>query len=155
MFFVCQFRYHSSRYITLTEPCLFLPFHPYPPPLLLLSLRPVSLKVPPSAMEVYQRAEVFRRHTGNLDLIVNMYNDVQVRYNLPDNYFLSSFFTSLFLLFFFLFSFSLDRFELLFAFSIFFLIIKCSYFYFFSDSLPAVEGAMVATLFNFILTNAP
>ena len=28
-------------------------------------------------MEIYQRAEVFRRHTGNLDLIVNMYNDIQ------------------------------------------------------------------------------
>jgi hypothetical protein len=28
-------------------------------------------------MEVYTRSEIFRRHTGNLDLIVNMYNDVQ------------------------------------------------------------------------------
>ena len=52
-------------------------------PLLVKLLREVKyfvllgLQVPPSAMEVYQRAEVFRRHTGNLDLIVNMYNDVQ------------------------------------------------------------------------------
>jgi dynein heavy chain len=28
-------------------------------------------------MEVYQQVETFRRHTGNLDLIVNMYNDIQ------------------------------------------------------------------------------
>jgi len=37
----------------------------------------LGLEVSPSAMEIYQRAEVFRRHTGNLDLIVNMYNDIQ------------------------------------------------------------------------------
>lgn len=37
----------------------------------------LGLQVPPSAMEIYQRAEIFRRHTGNLDLIVNMYNDIQ------------------------------------------------------------------------------
>jgi dynein heavy chain len=52
-------------------------------PLLVQLLREVKyflllgLQVPPAAMEIYQRAEIFRRHTGNLDLIVNMYNDVQ------------------------------------------------------------------------------
>eukprot|EP01038_Epipyxis_sp_PR26KG_P005405 gene5405-7492_t len=37
----------------------------------------LGLEVPASATEVYQRAEIFRRQTGNLDLIVNMYNDIQ------------------------------------------------------------------------------
>jgi dynein heavy chain len=37
----------------------------------------LGLEVPATAMEIYQRVEVFRRHTGNLDLIVNMYNDIQ------------------------------------------------------------------------------
>lgn len=52
-------------------------------PLLVQLLREVKyflllgLQVPSAAMEIYQKAEVFRRHTGNLDLIVNMYNDVQ------------------------------------------------------------------------------
>ena len=35
----------------------------------------LGLDVPASAMEIYGRAETFRRNTGNLDLIVNMYND--------------------------------------------------------------------------------
>ena len=64
---------------TLAPPLLAVNFDP----LLVKLLREVKyfvllgLQVPPSAMEVYQRAEIFRRHTGNLDLIVNMYNDVQ------------------------------------------------------------------------------
>jgi hypothetical protein len=37
--------------------------------------------VPDSALEIYAKAEGFRRDMGNLDLIVNMYNNVQVRYN--------------------------------------------------------------------------
>ena len=37
----------------------------------------LGLTVPQSAMEIFQKVEVFRRHTGNLDLIVNMYNDIQ------------------------------------------------------------------------------
>lgn len=37
----------------------------------------LGLQVPDTAMDIYQLAEVFRRHTGNLDLIVNMYNDIQ------------------------------------------------------------------------------
>ena len=37
----------------------------------------LGLEVPNTAMEIYQRVEIFRRHTGNLDLIVNMYNDIQ------------------------------------------------------------------------------
>lgn len=37
----------------------------------------LGLQVPDTAMDIFQRAEVFRRHTGNLDLIVNMYNDIQ------------------------------------------------------------------------------
>jgi dynein heavy chain len=37
----------------------------------------LNLEVPVSAMEIFTRAEIFRRHTGNLDLIVNMYNDIQ------------------------------------------------------------------------------
>jgi dynein heavy chain, axonemal len=52
-------------------------------PLLVKLLREVKyflllgLEVPDSAMEIYQKVEVFRRHAGNLDLIVNMYNDIQ------------------------------------------------------------------------------
>ncbi|KAJ1439145.1 dynein heavy chain and region D6 of dynein motor-domain-containing protein [Ochromonadaceae sp. CCMP2298] len=37
----------------------------------------LGLEVPHTAMDVYQKVELFRRHTGNLDLIVNMYNDIQ------------------------------------------------------------------------------
>jgi dynein heavy chain len=37
----------------------------------------LGLSVPQGAMEIYEKSEVFRRHTGNLDLIVNMYNDIQ------------------------------------------------------------------------------
>ena len=37
----------------------------------------LGLQVPDMAMEIYKQAEIFRRHTGNLDLIVNMYNDIQ------------------------------------------------------------------------------
>ena len=37
----------------------------------------LGLSVPASALTVYKKAEVFRRQTGNLDLIVNMYNGVQ------------------------------------------------------------------------------
>lgn len=36
----------------------------------------LGLTVPDSALEIYQQVEVFRRWTGNLDLIVNMNNDV-------------------------------------------------------------------------------
>ena len=32
----------------------------------------LGLDVPPSAMEIYTKVEIFRRHTGNLDLIVNI-----------------------------------------------------------------------------------
>jgi dynein heavy chain, axonemal len=52
-------------------------------PLLVRLLREIKyflllgLEVPPSAMDIYQKVEIFRRHTGNLDLIVNMYNDIQ------------------------------------------------------------------------------
>ena len=37
----------------------------------------LGLDVPPSAAEIYQKVEIFRRQTGNLDLIVNMYNTIQ------------------------------------------------------------------------------
>eukprot|EP00605_Chrysophyceae_sp_TOSAG23-4_P001019 GSChrysophyteH1.ASY1.ANO1.1120.1 assembled CDS len=37
----------------------------------------LGLEVPASAMEIYAKVEVFRRQTGNLDLIVNMYNNIQ------------------------------------------------------------------------------
>ena len=37
----------------------------------------LGLEVPNTAMEIFQRVEIFRRQTGNLDLIVNMYNDIQ------------------------------------------------------------------------------
>jgi dynein heavy chain len=36
----------------------------------------LGLNVPDSALEIYQQVEIFRRWTGNLDLIVNMNNDV-------------------------------------------------------------------------------
>jgi hypothetical protein len=36
----------------------------------------LGLEVSATAMEIYTRAEVFRRHMGNLDLIVNMYNNI-------------------------------------------------------------------------------
>lgn len=36
----------------------------------------LGLTVPDSALEVYKQVEIFRRWTGNLDLIVNMNNDV-------------------------------------------------------------------------------
>jgi dynein heavy chain, axonemal len=36
----------------------------------------LGLTVPDSALEIYQQVEIFRRWTGNLDLIVNMNNDV-------------------------------------------------------------------------------
>lgn len=38
----------------------------------------LGFKVPPSALEIYQLVEVFRQYTGNLELIVNMYNDIQL-----------------------------------------------------------------------------
>ena len=37
----------------------------------------LGLKVPDSALEIYQRGEIFRRHMGNLDLIVNIFNKIQ------------------------------------------------------------------------------
>ena len=37
----------------------------------------LGLQVPASALEVYERGEVFRRHNGNLDLIVNIFNKIQ------------------------------------------------------------------------------
>ena len=61
------------------HPRLFVHFDP----VLIKLLREVKyflllgLDVPASAMEIFQKAEIFRRHTGNLDLIVNMYNDIQ------------------------------------------------------------------------------
>ena len=61
------------------HPRLFVHFDP----VLIKLLREVKyflllgLNVPASAMEIFQKAEIFRRHTGNLDLIVNMYNDIQ------------------------------------------------------------------------------
>lgn len=36
----------------------------------------LGLTVPESALEIYKQVEIFRRWTGNLDLIVNMNNDV-------------------------------------------------------------------------------
>jgi len=36
----------------------------------------LGVNVPETALEIYQQVEVFRRWTGNLDLIVNMNNDV-------------------------------------------------------------------------------
>jgi len=52
-------------------------------PLLVRLLREVKyfllleLNVPDSALEIYAKAEGFRRDMGNLDLIVNMYNSIQ------------------------------------------------------------------------------
>jgi dynein heavy chain, axonemal len=37
----------------------------------------LGLEVPSTAMEIYEMVEIFRRQTGNLELIVNMYNDIQ------------------------------------------------------------------------------
>lgn len=37
----------------------------------------LGFEAPSSALEIYQHAEIFRRHIGNLDLIVNMYNWIQ------------------------------------------------------------------------------
>lgn len=34
----------------------------------------LELDVPESALTIYKRAEMFRQQTGNLDLIVNLYN---------------------------------------------------------------------------------
>ena len=51
-------------------------------PLLVRLLREVKyflllgLDIPSSAMDVFKMSETFRRHTGNLDLIVNMYNSI-------------------------------------------------------------------------------
>ena len=39
----------------------------------------LGLEVPETATAIYCKAETFRRQTGNLDLIVNMYNNVQTR----------------------------------------------------------------------------
>jgi dynein heavy chain len=67
------------REITEHTSLLFVNFDP----VLVRLLREVKyfillgLEVPATAMEIFQRAEIFRRHTGNLDLIVNMYNDIQ------------------------------------------------------------------------------
>ena len=36
----------------------------------------LGLDVPSTALDIYQQVEVFRRWTGNLDLIVNINNDV-------------------------------------------------------------------------------
>lgn len=38
-----------------------------------------DLAVPESAMQIFAKAEMFRKFTGNLDLIVNMYNAVQTQ----------------------------------------------------------------------------
>lgn len=35
--------------------------------------------IPESALAIYRKAEVFRRQTGNLELIVNMYNGIQTK----------------------------------------------------------------------------
>eukprot|EP00752_Nemacystus_decipiens_P011484 g10196.t1 len=37
----------------------------------------LGLRVPESALEVFERGELFRRHMGNLDLIVHMHNSVE------------------------------------------------------------------------------
>ena len=39
----------------------------------------LGLDVPEQALDLYRKADVFRRQTGNLDLIINMYNDVQTQ----------------------------------------------------------------------------
>jgi dynein heavy chain len=38
----------------------------------------LGLEVPSSALEIYKKAETFRRQTGNLDLLVSMYNQMMV-----------------------------------------------------------------------------
>ncbi|RYY38442.1 hypothetical protein EON62_00440, partial [archaeon] len=38
----------------------------------------LSLEVPASALEIFKKAETFRRQTGNLDLLVNMYNQMML-----------------------------------------------------------------------------
>lgn len=38
----------------------------------------LGLRVPESALEVFGRGELFRRHMGNLDLIVHMHNSVEM-----------------------------------------------------------------------------
>jgi len=38
----------------------------------------LGLEVPSSALEIYKKAETFRRQTGNLDLLVGMYNQMVV-----------------------------------------------------------------------------
>jgi dynein heavy chain, axonemal len=38
----------------------------------------LGLEVPAAALEVYKKAEIFRRQTGNLDLLVNMYNTMMI-----------------------------------------------------------------------------
>jgi dynein heavy chain len=38
----------------------------------------LSLEVPDSAIEIYRKAEVFRRYVGNLELIVKMYNNIEL-----------------------------------------------------------------------------
>jgi dynein heavy chain, axonemal len=53
-------------------------------PLLVRLLREVkyflllNLDIPQSAMDVFKMYETFRRYTGNLDLVVNMYNTIQL-----------------------------------------------------------------------------
>jgi hypothetical protein len=37
----------------------------------------LGLEVPATALEIYKKAETFRRQTGNLDLIVAMHNQVR------------------------------------------------------------------------------
>jgi dynein heavy chain len=37
----------------------------------------LGLSIPTHAADIFSKAEVYRRHTGNLELIVNMYNDIQ------------------------------------------------------------------------------
>ena len=36
----------------------------------------LGLEVPDNALQIYKKAETFRRQTGNLDLIVNIYNNM-------------------------------------------------------------------------------
>lgn len=39
----------------------------------------MGIDIPETALNIYRKAEVFRRQTGNLDLIVNMYNGIQLK----------------------------------------------------------------------------
>ena len=39
----------------------------------------LGLRVPDSALAIYKKAETFRKHTGNLDLIINMHNSIQTK----------------------------------------------------------------------------